>query len=159
MFRLANSNEKHCGASGSVNVCGWVKRWGNTTRFMLDSSKSLTAVLAIALDYEAVNMPTMLALEASYPSCRIDVTELQRRYFWKALSKADWNYCIIKRELLSVVRSIEHAIVVLMRVNQNHEGQVTRWSTTLSRAQERAIAMRMPFRDVHAQQSVRITPE
>jgi hypothetical protein len=64
-------------------------------------------------------------------------------YFSKALSKADWNYCVTRRELLAILKTLEHFHIYLrgkqfhLRTDysaliwllsfKNLEGQAARW--------------------------------
>ena len=144
----------------SANICFcWAKGRGKKERVsaflgdgleMIDNEqlkKQLAETLILAyplpdaefiLDTDASNF----ALE-TVPSQVQDGTERVIAYFFKTLGKNEGNYCATKKELLAIVKSVEHlhrylyGRKFLIRTNhaalgwllpfKNPEGQIARW--------------------------------
>ncbi|GFW88125.1 retrovirus-related Pol polyprotein from transposon opus [Trichonephila clavipes] len=132
---------------------------------------------AIYLDTDASNESVGAVL-----SQEIDGQERVVAYWSKCLSKPERNYCVTRKELLAIVKAIEHfhhylygqkfllrtdhASLTWLMNFRNTEGQVARW---IQRLNEYYFDIRhrkgsshgnaMPFQEDHAQKIVVIVPE
>ncbi|GFU41768.1 retrovirus-related Pol polyprotein from transposon 412 [Trichonephila clavipes] len=98
----------------------------------------------------------------------------------KCLSKPERNYCVTRKELLAIVKAIEHfhhylygfllrtdhASLTWLMNFRNTEGQVARWIQRLNEyyltsdiVKAPRMEMLMPFQEDHAQKIVVIVPE
>ncbi|GFT28952.1 retrovirus-related Pol polyprotein from transposon opus [Trichonephila clavipes] len=132
---------------------------------------------AIYLDTDASNESVGAVL-----SQEIDGQERVVAYWSKCLSKPERNYCVTRKELLAIVKAIEHfhhylygqkfllrtdhASLTWLMNFRNTEGQVARWiqhSTSITLTSDIVKAPRMemlmPFQEDHAQKIVVIVPE
>ncbi|GFV25756.1 retrovirus-related Pol polyprotein from transposon 412, partial [Trichonephila clavipes] len=141
------------------------------------------------LIYPQPDKPFILDTDASNESVgavlsqEIDGQERVVAYWSKCLSKPERNYCVTRKELLAIVKAIEHfhhylygqkfllrtdhASLTWLMNFRNTEGQVARWIQRLNeyyfdirhRKGSSHGNMLMPFQEDHAQKIVVIVPE
>ncbi|GFS97609.1 retrovirus-related Pol polyprotein from transposon 17.6 [Trichonephila clavipes] len=141
------------------------------------------------LIYPQPDKPFILDTDASNESVgavlsqEIDGQERVVAYWSKSLSKPERNYCVTRKELLAIVKAIEHfhhylygqkfllrtdhASLTWLMNFRNTEGQVARWIQRLNeyyfdirhRKGSSHMEMLMPFQEDHAQKIVVIVPE
>ncbi|GFW48661.1 retrovirus-related Pol polyprotein from transposon opus [Trichonephila clavipes] len=140
------------------------------------------------LIYPQPDKPFILDTDASNESVgavlsqEIDGQERVVAYWSKCLSKPERKYCVTRKELLAIVKAIEHfhhylygqkfllrtdhASLTWLMNFRNTEGQVARWIQRLNEyyfdirhRKGSRMEMLMPFQEDHAQKIVVIVPE
>ncbi|GFT22330.1 retrovirus-related Pol polyprotein from transposon opus [Trichonephila clavipes] len=157
--------------------------WASQSSWFLKEALTSSPILI----YPQPDKPFILDTDASNESVgavlsqEIDGQERVVAYWSKCLSKPERNYCVTRKELLAIVKAIEHfhhylygqkfllrtdhASLTWLMNFRNTEGQVARWIQRLNeyyfdiRHRKGSLEMLMPFQEDHAQKIVVIVPE